>query len=84
MNTTYFICIFKKLNLSLQSSEKQQLLKRAAHEHDLFYIAWDDLKSSNLSVDNFKKNTNSVGRYLCPGYGQSILVSRNTILAAVN
>ena len=38
MNTTYFICIFKKLNLSLQSFEKQQLLKSAAPEHDLFYI----------------------------------------------
>ena len=38
MNTTYFICILKKLNLSLQSFEKQQLLKSAAHEHDLFYI----------------------------------------------
>ena len=38
MNTTYFICILKKLNLSLRSFEKQQLFKSAAHEHDLFYI----------------------------------------------
>ena len=38
MNTTYFICILKKLNLSLRSLEKQQLFKSATHEHDLFYI----------------------------------------------
>ena len=36
------------------------------------------MKSSNLSADN------SVGRYLSPRYGQVILVSRYTILTAVN
>ena len=46
--------------------------------------ACDHLKSSNLSADNFKKHSNSVGRYLSPRYGQAILVSRNTILTAVN
>ena len=38
MSTTSFICILKKLNLSLRSFEKQQLFKSAADEHDLFYI----------------------------------------------
>ena len=38
MNTTSFICILKKLILSLRSFEKQQLFKSAAHEHDFFYI----------------------------------------------
>ena len=32
--------------------------------------AWDHLKSSNLSADNFKKQSNSVGRYLSLRYGQ--------------
>ena len=31
-----------------------------------------------------KKHSNSVGRYLSLRYGQEILVSRNTILTAVN
>ena len=39
-----------------------------------------NLKSSNLSVDNFKKkkHSNSLGRNLSPRYGQAILVSRST------
>ena len=61
MKTTYFICILKKLNLSLQSFEKKQ-----------------------LTTDNFKKHSNSVGRYLSPRYGQEILVSGYTVLTVVN
>ena len=46
--------------------------------------ACDHLKSSNLSADNFKKHSNSVGRYLSLGYGQAILVSGYTVLTAVS
>ena len=92
MSTTYFICILKKLNLSLRSFEKQQLFKSAAHEHDLFYIHFKKLELEPAIVRKVetcqritsRKHSNSVGRYLSPRYGQSILVSRNTILTAVN
>ena len=42
------------------------------------------MKSGNLAADNFKKYSNSVGRYLSPGYGQTILVSGYNVLTAVN
>ena len=50
MNTTYFICILKKLNLSLRSFEKQQLFKRATHEHDLFYIHFKKIELERAIV----------------------------------
>ena len=64
----------------------------AAHEHNLFHMhfkknwtwACDHLKSSNLSADNFKNYSNSVGRYLSARYGQAIMVSGYTVLTAVN
>ena len=44
MNMTSFICILKRLILSLRSFEKQQLFKSAAHEHDLFYIHFEKIE----------------------------------------
>ena len=46
--------------------------------------ACDHLKTSNLSADNFKKYSTSMGRHLSPRYGQVILVSGYPVLTAVN
>ena len=46
--------------------------------------ACDYLKTSNLSADNFKKYSTSMGRHLSPRYGQVILVSGYLVLTAVN
>ena len=43
-----------------------------------------NLKTSNLSADNFKKYSTSMGRHLSPRYGQVILVSGYPVLTAVN
>ena len=40
--------------------------------------------ASNLSADNFKKYSTSMGRHLSPRYGQEILVSGYPVLTAVN
>ena len=42
------------------------------------------MKTSNLSVDNFKKYLTSMGQHLSPRYGQMILVSEYPVLTAVN
>ena len=41
-------------------------------------------KTGNLSANNFKKYSTSMGRHLSPRYGQVILVSGYPVLAAVN
>ena len=50
INTTYFICILKKLNLSLRSFEKQQPFNSATHEHDLFYIHFKKIELERAIV----------------------------------
>ena len=50
MNTTYFICILKKMNLSLLSFEKQQHFQSAAHEHDLFYIHFKKIEVEHAII----------------------------------
>ena len=44
----------------------------------------DHLKTSNLSADNFKNYSTSLGRYLSPLYGQVILANGYPVLTAVN
>ena len=41
-------------------------------------------ETGNLSADNFKKYSTSMGRHLSPRYGQVILVSGYPVLTAVN
>ena len=41
-------------------------------------------ETGNLSADNFKNYSNSMGRHLSPGYGYVILVSGYPVLTAVN
>ena len=69
-----------------------QNFSSAAHKHNLFPMhfkknwtwACDYLKTSNLSADNFKKYSTSMGRYLSPRYSQVIMVSGYPVLTAVN
>ena len=42
------------------------------------------MKTNNLSADNFKKYSTSLGGHLSPRYGQVILVSGYPVLTAVN
>ena len=44
----------------------------------------NQLKTSNLSADNFKKYSTSMGRYPSPRYVQVALVSRYPVLTGVN
>ena len=41
-------------------------------------------ETGNLSADNFKKYSTSMGRHLSPRYGQVVLVSGCPVLTAVN
>ena len=81
------------LNFRVRGQFEIKIVTVQGHS-DLTYISCESLEkinlslrsfeTGNLSADNFKKYSTSMGRHLSPRYGQVILVSGYPVLTAVN
>ena len=79
-----------RLNFRVRDQFEINILKVRLMKHDLFQMHFKKiepaiiLKVATCQRIPSKYYSNSKGRYLSLRYGQAILVSRNTILTAVN